>query len=216
MQFVAKSKPDYFFASYNKDNMTANDIFTTTHSKLVEDGGVWLNKASESCSFIGALVATVAFATATQVPGGIKESTGKPNLYNQPAFDVFSIASLVALCSSLTSMVIFLTIIMSRCQQKDFEKDLPVKFVLGVTTLFLSIVAMLVSFCAGHFFTLKDKFNDSSLAVVYFIACMPLALFTSAHFPRYCRLIWANFKDVPFRSPSPAPGPRHHHHSPRF
>lgn len=206
VQFVENSMPEYFFARYNERNLTAMDIFTETHSNLAKDGGAWLNKTSESCSFIGALVATVAFATATAVPGGIKEATGRPTLENQPAFDVFAIASLLALCSSLTSMVIFLSIIMSRFQQKDFAKDLPSKFLLGLTTLFLSIVAMLVSFCAGHFFMLKDKLKHSAFPV-YAITCMPLALFAVAHFPLYCNLIRANFKHVPFRSGSSMAAP---------
>ncbi|KAB2605369.1 hypothetical protein D8674_005086 [Pyrus ussuriensis x Pyrus communis] len=198
-QIVKTSMPPHFFVRFNNDNKTPKDIFKETHKGLVKDGREWLTKASESCSVMGALIATVAFATATTVPGGIKEVTGRPTLENLPAFDIFAISSLFALCSSVTSMVIFLSILMSRYQDKDFRKELPSKLLLGLTLLFVSMVSMLISFCAGHFFMLKDKLKHAAFPV-YAITCMPLAIFAVGHFPLYFNMILANFKKVPFDS----------------
>ncbi|KAM1257024.1 hypothetical protein FF1_031137 [Malus domestica] len=114
---------------------------------------------------MGGLIATVAFATATAVPGGIREATGSPILQNQAAFEVFSILSLFALCSSVTSMAIFLSILMSRFPERAFGKALPSKFLVGLTMLFLSLLSMLVSFCAGHFFMLKGKLKHFAVPV---------------------------------------------------
>ncbi|KAM2902006.1 hypothetical protein FF1_007934 [Malus domestica] len=198
-QIVKTSMPPHFFVRFNNDNKTPKDIFKETHKGLVKDGREWLTKASESCSVMGALIATVAFATATTVPGGIKEVTGRPTLENLPVFDIFAISSLFALCSSVTSMVIFLSILMSRYQDKDFRKELPSKLLLGLTLLFVSMVSMLISFCAGHFFMLKDKLKHAAFPV-YAITCMPLAIFAVGHFPLYFNMILANFKKVPFDS----------------
>lgn len=197
MQIVKASMPPHFFARFNNDNKTAKDVFKETHKVLVKAGRLWLTKASESCTVMGALIATVAFATATTVPGGIKEVTGRPTLQNLPVFDVFAIASLVALCSSVMSMVLFLSILMSRYQEKEFGKELPSKLLLGSTLLFVSMVSMLISFCAGHFFMLKDKLKHAAFPV-YALTCMPLAIFAVGHFPLYFNMVWANFDKVPF------------------
>ncbi|KAM1057879.1 hypothetical protein COP1_031188 [Malus domestica] len=196
-EFVKNSRPPHFFATYNKKNQTARDIFSESHAQLVKDGGDWLTKTSQNCSVMGGLVATVAFATATAVPGGIREASGSPILENQAAFEVFAISSLLAMCSSVTSMAIFLCILMSRFPEGAFGKELPIKFLVGLTTLFLSILSMLVSFCAGHFFMLKDKLKHFAVPV-YLMACMPLAFFAIIQLPLYCNLIHLNFKKVPY------------------
>ncbi|BFG43097.1 hypothetical protein CerSpe_293710 [Prunus speciosa] len=198
-EFVKNSMPLHFFARHNRKGQTARDLFTDSHNKIVEAGGQWLTNTSESCSVVAALIATVAFATATTVPGGIKEDSGKPTLENQPAFDMFAIASLVALCFSVTAMVMFLSILTSRYQEKDFGKGLPRKLLVGLTSLFVSIASMLVSFCAGHFFVLKDKLKYAVFPV-YALTCLPVTFFAMVQFPLYVDLLWATFKKVPRRS----------------
>ncbi|PRQ26025.1 putative non-specific serine/threonine protein kinase [Rosa chinensis] len=198
-EFVKNSMPLHFFNRYNKKRQTAKEIFTETHTDIVKDGGNWLANTSQSCSVVAALIATVAFATASTVPGGTKEENGEPTLENQPAFHVFSIASLVALCLSVTAMVMFLAILTSRYQEWDFGKGLPRKLVFGLTSLFLSIASMLISFCAGHFFVLKDELKYAAFPV-YAITCLPVSFFAMAQFPLYVDLVRAAFKKVPQRS----------------
>ena len=148
--------PPHFFVKYNKKGQTPKDIFTDTHKDLVKDGSEWLGKTSESCSVVAALIETVAFATSSTVPGGVKEGVGVPTLEGKPAFNIFAISSLIALCSSVTALVFFLSILTSRYQEEDFAMDLPRKLLLGLTSLFTSIASILHSFCSGHFFVLKD------------------------------------------------------------
>ena len=191
--------PFHFFPRNNKDGKTSREIFTETHSELVKDGSKWLIRTSNSCSVVAALIATVAFASSTTVPGGIKEESGTPTLENQPAFDVFAITSLVALCFSVTALVMFLSILTSRYQERDFGMDLPRKLLLGLTSLIVSIASMLISFCAGHFFVLKDKLKYAAF-LLYAVTCLPITFFAIAQFPLYFDLIWAIFKKVPQRS----------------
>ncbi|CAL5425188.1 unnamed protein product [Camellia sinensis] len=197
-EFVKYSMALHFFVHYNKANETPKDIFTKSHKDLVKQGGEWLTTTSNSCSVVAALIATVAFATASSVPGG-NSSEGKPTLENQPAFNVFAIASLVALCFSVTALVMFLAILTSRNQERDFRISLPRKLLLGLTSLFVSITAMLVSFCAGHFFVLKDELKFVAIPV-YAVTCLPVTFFAIAQFPLYFDLMWAMFKNVPQRS----------------
>ncbi|KAK3001613.1 hypothetical protein RJ639_020652 [Escallonia herrerae] len=198
-EFVKESMPLHFFARYNRTGQTPKDIFTDTHKDLLKDGGEWLTNTAESCSVVAALIATVAFATSSTVPGGVNQESGTPTLENQPAFNIFAISSLVALCFSVTSLVMFLAILTSRYQEKDFSKDLPTKLLTGLTSLFVSIAAMLISFCAGHFFVLKDKLKYAAFPV-YAITCLPVTFFAIAQFPLYFDLMWATIKKVPQRS----------------
>ncbi|XVF65181.1 hypothetical protein PTKIN_Ptkin09bG0226300 [Pterospermum kingtungense] len=198
-KFVKNSLKKHLLVRYNKKCQTPKQIFTDTHKALVKDGSEWLTKTSESCSFIAALIATVAFATAANIPGGVSQDTGEPILRNEPAFGVFAISSLVALCFSITALVFFLAILTSRFEEKDFANSLPRKLILGLTSLFTSIAAMLLSFCAGHFFELRDKLKFAAFPI-YTAACLPISFFALAQLPLYFDLIWAIIKKVPQRS----------------
>ena len=196
MQFVKNNMPQHFSYQPNHEGQTPEEIFNETHEELVKQGGEWLNKTSESCSVVAALVATVAFAASTTIPGDINPVNGTPNLVKQSALTIFSISSLVALCFSITALFSFLSILTSRYEQKDFRRDLPKKLLLGLTSLFVSIASMLVSFCAGHFFTLKNKLKDKAFPI-YAVACLPIVFFAIQQLPLYLDIVWAIFKKVP-------------------
>ncbi|KAM3337552.1 hypothetical protein P3S68_031877 [Capsicum galapagoense] len=183
---------------YNKKGQTPRRIFEETHKKLLVEGTEWLTKTAESFSVVAALIATVAFTTSATIPGGADDK-GKPHLEHEPAFDVFSIASLVSLCFSVTALVFFLAILTSRCQHKDFEKDLPRKLLLGLTSLFASITAILVSFCAAHFFVLQDNFKNAAFPI-YAATCIPVVFFAFNQFPLYADLIRSYIQKLPLRS----------------
>ncbi|WJZ91403.1 hypothetical protein VitviT2T_010479 [Vitis vinifera] len=195
-QYVKQSMPPNFFPIHNKKKESAKQIFTREHQDLVKMGGEWLTSTATSCSVVATLIATVAFATSTAVPGGTKEGSGKPILEQQPAFHIFAISSLIALCFSVTSTVMFLAILTSRRQEKDFAQDLPRKLLLGLTSLFISILSILVTFCASHFFVLRDEFRIAALPV-YAVTCLPATFFAVAQLPLYLDLIWATFSKVP-------------------
>ncbi|KAA3480416.1 ankyrin repeat-containing protein [Gossypium australe] len=194
---ISKHLPIHY--KYNKKNQTPKQIFTETHKLLVKDGSAWLTKTSESCSLVAALIATVAFATSATIPGGVKETSGTPVLADEPAFSVFCIASLVALCFSVTALVFFLAILTSRFEEKDFACKLPWRLIIGLTALFTSITAILVSFCAGHFFELKDRLKFAALPI-YIVTCLPVSFFALPQLSLYFDLLRAIIKDIPQRS----------------
>ncbi|XP_062076664.1 uncharacterized protein LOC133781629 isoform X1 [Humulus lupulus] len=190
--FVKNSMPEDFFVGYNNKGETPEAIFTRDHKSLVQTGSEWMRKTAESCSLVAALIATVAFATSTSLPGGTSDQNGKPMFAKQPAFHVFAVASLIALCFSVTSLVMFLAILTSRFSEKEFDKVLPRKLLLGLTSLFLAIVSMLVSFCAGHFFVLQDALKVAAFPV-YTLTFIPISFFAAAQFPLYIDLVRATF-----------------------
>ncbi|KAL2341179.1 hypothetical protein Fmac_009119 [Flemingia macrophylla] len=198
-KLVKNSMPPNFYERYNKSGKTAKQLFIGTHERLAKEGGKWLTKTSESCSVVAALVATVAFTTSTAIPGGPDQETGYPLFQGKPAFNLFAIASLVALCSSVTALVLFLSILTSRFQEKDFAVDLPRKLLLGLTTLFTSIASVLVSFCAGHFFIVEDQLKYA-VYPIYAATCLPVSFFAFVQLPLYFDLSLAMIRKVPQRS----------------
>ncbi|KAL2568744.1 hypothetical protein GLYMA_18G100200v4 [Glycine max] len=193
-QYIRALVPEHFAFRTNKDDKTAGEIFKQKHKDLVKESSEWLKETSNSCSVVAALIAGVSFATSSSVPGGTEK--GKPELEGQPAFDAFAIASLIGLCFSVTALIMFLAILTSRKQAQDFRKSLPLKLLFGLSSLFVSIGSMLVSFCAAHFFVLKDKYKNI-LFPVYIATCLPVTFYAVVQFPLYADLLKAIFKKVP-------------------
>ncbi|KAG7970481.1 hypothetical protein I3843_07G085900 [Carya illinoinensis] len=197
-EYIRDSVPLNFFPRYNKKGKTPSDLFTETHIELVKEGSEWLKNTAQSCSVITALIATVAFATSATVPGGFKGDSGIPALQTKPEFDLFAISSLLALSFSIISLVMFLSIITSRYQERDFGKILPRKLLIGLTSMILSIAAILISFCAGHFFVLRKELRSVAVPM-YVITFMSILFFTLTQFSLFFDVLGVTFKKVPQR-----------------
>ncbi|CAJ1971123.1 unnamed protein product [Sphenostylis stenocarpa] len=140
-QYIQRLVPQHFYTRSNNRGKTPGEIFEETHQFLIEKSGDWLKQTFESCSVVAGLVAGVTFATCSTIPGGTNDQ-GRPHLEGKPAFNVFVIASLVGLCFSVIGLIMFLIIITSPMQSKDFRRALPFKILLGLSSLFISIAAM--------------------------------------------------------------------------
>ncbi|XP_028758443.1 uncharacterized protein LOC114717472 [Neltuma alba] len=195
-EHVKAFPPSHFIFLPNNEGETPVQIFDRDHRNLVKSSSDWLKDTSESCSVVAALVAGVSFATSSQVPGGTDEETGKPKLEEKPAFELFAVTALIGLCFSVTALIMFLSILTSRKQYKDFRRNLPLKLLLGLSSLFVSIASMLVSFCAAHFFVLEDKFKKGVFPL-YAATCLPVSFYAIAQFPLYLALLKAIVRHVP-------------------
>lgn len=194
---IKRPLPKNMLAHQNNEGKTPYQTFMETHEDLVKNDTDWLMKTADSCTLVAALIATVAFATSASLPGGINGYNGEPILQQERMFEVFAISSLVALCFSLTAVLMFLSILTSRHQAMDFHVYLPRKLLIGLTALFISIASMLVSFCGGHFFVLR-KIVKQAQVVEYLVAFLPVMFFIIAQCPLYVKLFWATvIKDEP-------------------
>ncbi|XP_050266340.1 uncharacterized protein LOC126710001 [Quercus robur] len=196
-EFVKNNMPEHFRYQLNQDKMTPDEIFNGTHVELVKQGSEWLNKTSESCSVVAALIVTVAFAASTTIPGNIDEKIGKPNLEDRSGLSIFAYSSLIALFFSTTALFLFLSILTERYKQKDFHFKLPTRLLFGLSTLFISIVSMLVSFSAGHSFMLENKLKDKTFNVYAGLTCLPIICFFLHQLPLYIDYAMANLDEVP-------------------
>lgn len=189
--------PPYLSSQRNKKGKTPEEIFAKKHKALVKDAKNWLKDTSSSYSIVAALTAGVTYSTSYSVPGGTEDDSGKPILQSHPAFKLFSISALISFCLSITSLAAFLGIYSSRMQPRDFRKSLPLKLLLGLSSFFVSVVTMLVSFCAAHSFELEDYRKKDKVNPWYAIALLPLCFYAVAQIPLYWDLLKASFTEVP-------------------
>ncbi|XP_031262321.1 ankyrin repeat-containing protein ITN1-like isoform X3 [Pistacia vera] len=161
----------------NDDGKTPIALFNEKHRDLKEKGEKWMKDTANSCMIVAALIATVVFASAFTVPGGSKDGSGTPHFLHKVSFTVFVISDAVSLVSSICSILTFLSILTSRYAEEDFLLALPTKLIVGLSTLLLSIVAMMVVFCTTIFIV----FEDGNIWVPIFvtvISSLPAILFT--------------------------------------
>ncbi|RDX83027.1 Ankyrin repeat-containing protein ITN1, partial [Mucuna pruriens] len=193
-QYMRGLVPEHFTLKKNKDGKTAMEIFKETHKDVMKRSSEWLKETSNSCSAVAALVAGVSFAASSTVPGGTDK--GKPSLESQLAFDAFAITSLMALCSSVTALIMFLAIFTSERQLEDFRKSLPMKLLVGLTSLFVSIASMIVSFCFARFFVLENSYKNK-FSPLYIATCVPVFFYAIVQFPLYFKILKAIFYKLP-------------------
>ncbi|XP_052181109.1 ankyrin repeat-containing protein ITN1-like isoform X2 [Diospyros lotus] len=167
---------------------TPQILFTEEHKGLVREGEKWMKDTASSCMLVATLIATVMFAAAFTVPGG-NDSSGWPILMSKRSFMVFLIADSLALFSSSTSILIFLSILTSRYAEEDFLDSLPNRLTIGLGTLFISIATMMISFCATLFIVLGHHRLTWVTIPMTVIASVPAILFALLQFPLFVDMV---------------------------
>ncbi|KAL4012315.1 hypothetical protein IC575_029414 [Cucumis melo] len=162
--------------------LTPRELFTEEHAELRKHGEEWMKNTANSCMLVATLIATVVFAAAFTVPGGNDDKTGDPTLQTKSWFAVFVISDAVALLSSSTSILMFLSILTSRYGEDDFLKSLPSKLLSGLVLLFISIVCMVVAFSATFFLLYRDPSNIWLPMTIATMAIIPVSCFWGLQF----------------------------------
>ncbi|XP_059627140.1 uncharacterized protein LOC132269937 [Cornus florida] len=152
-------------------------MFSETHKNLMK-GEKWLKDTANSCTIAAALIVVIVFAAAITVPGGNNGNSGHSILTKDIAFKFFIISDAIALFSSVSSLLMFLSILTSRYAENDFLHTLPRRLITGLITIFISIVSMMVAFGA----TLYLIFGQNKawfIVTVSVISAVPVILFAS-------------------------------------
>ena len=121
------------------------------------------------------------FASAFTVAGGNDQTTGFPIFLGKKLFKIFIITDAVSLFSSISSVLMFLGILTSRYTEDDFLKSLPTKLIIGLFTLFLSLAAMTVAYCAALLIMLQKE--TAFIITILVLASLPVTLFVWMQFP---------------------------------
>ncbi|KAL7252739.1 hypothetical protein ACSBR1_007330 [Camellia fascicularis] len=166
----------------NYDGMTPAEVFTDKHKELVKEGEQWMKDTANACSIVAALIATVVFAAAITVPGG-NNNDGGPIFNKRASFLIFGIFDAFALFSSMTSVLLFLSILTSRYAEDDFLVTLPRRLIYGLLTLFLSILSTMIAFGATLYLVFEESYNAWIIIPVFVLPGIPVCLFAFLQSP---------------------------------
>ena len=146
-----------------------------------KDGEQWMKGTATSCTIVGALIVTIMFAVVFTVLGGNNQNNGFPIFLNKKLFMVFIVSDALSLFSSSTSVLVFLGILTSHYAEEDFLESLPRKMIIGLSTLFFSIAAMMTTFSTALFLMLHEQ--SWIIIPVICLASIPITLFVLMQFP---------------------------------
>ncbi|XP_022716167.1 uncharacterized protein LOC111275235 [Durio zibethinus] len=191
---VKNQIPSHFTMHCNKENMTADQLFKNMHLEQLKTAQDWVKNTSQSCSTVAVLVATVVFTAAYTAPGGFLQN-GRPILLEKPLYSFFTVMDIAGLASSLTSVVIFLSILTSSLEFEDFLHTLPRNLSLGFTFLFFSVTSTMLTFTATILLLvhLEKKWTAT---LTYAAAFLPICVFALFQFPLYYQYFVAAVKSI--------------------
>ncbi|XP_021719643.1 ankyrin repeat-containing protein ITN1-like [Chenopodium quinoa] len=188
-------RPEYVEAE-NEDKKTPQTLFSEEHEELRAKGEQWMKKTAESCALVATLIATVVFSAAFQLPGGVNDK-GSAVLLKSLCFVVFSSSNAVSLFTSLASVLMFLSILTSRYAENDFHISLPLKLMMGLTLLFVSIATMILAFTATFFITFIEGVKWLPIPIAL-ISSVPVALFALQQYPLLLDIYRSTYKSHQF------------------
>uniref|UniRef100_A0A6N2NEX6 PGG domain-containing protein n=1 Tax=Salix viminalis TaxID=40686 RepID=A0A6N2NEX6_SALVM len=162
---------------------TARDLFKESHKEQLENAQKWIKETTQFCSTVAAGVFTIVFAAAYTVPGGSDEN-GKPNFIVSPYFLVFTVSDVLSLASSLTSLVVFLSLLTSTFELKEFHISLPRKLLVGIIFLFFAVITTTLCFGATILILVQSERKSTSL-LLSIAAFLPVLLFATMQFRLY-------------------------------
>ncbi|KAF5742608.1 hypothetical protein HS088_TW09G00659 [Tripterygium wilfordii] len=152
----------------NLDGDTPKQVFTKNHKDLVIEGDKWMKECATSCTIAGSLIITIMFAAAFTVPA--------------------------ALFTSSTSVLVFLGMLTSRYSERDFLKSLPKKLMFGLFTLFCSITAMMITFCAALIIMLEGEI--SVMIPIIAFAGFTVSVFVALQFPLFIDILSSTYGSI--------------------
>ncbi|XP_059631711.1 ankyrin repeat-containing protein NPR4-like [Cornus florida] len=201
---VERMVPSSYRILANNKGETPPALFSKWHSELVKDGEKWMRDTATSCTIVATLIVTVVFAAALTLPGGNADDdpeqpehprslhSGDPKFLWRTSFMAFVISDALSLFSSVTSVLMFLSILTSRFEEKDFLEALPKRLIIGLATLFLSIAAMMVTFVATLVMVLRRRIEWAA-APVALLASVPVTLFALLQFPLFLDMVSSTY-----------------------
>ncbi|KAD2804954.1 hypothetical protein E3N88_38331 [Mikania micrantha] len=177
---IEKMMPPYLREAINQYGQTPYELFAKENEDLVSKGLKWM----KDCMVVATLIVTVAFAVAFTVPGGYNQDYGPPIFIRKHAFLVFVIADAVSLISSSTSLLVFLSVLTSQHDQRDFIYSLPRKLIMGLLTLFISVATLMVAFSASFYVLYHNGLKWVPILMAAF-AIVPVIVFAVLQFPLF-------------------------------
>ncbi|KAL5583437.1 hypothetical protein UlMin_015879, partial [Ulmus minor] len=182
----------------NVEKKTAQELLDESHKQLRINAEEGMKVTANSGIIVGILVVTIMFAAAFTVPGGNNQDTGLPLFLKKKLFKIFIISDAISLCFSTVSVLMFLAILTSRYAEKDFLKPLPRKMIIALSTLFISLTAMMIAFAATLFIMLRTEFWIS-LPIIVLLTSLPIIVFGVLFFPLLSECVMSTYGPSNFK-----------------
>ncbi|KAG1362059.1 putative Ankyrin repeat-containing protein [Cocos nucifera] len=136
---VKKLLPRDLLNSRNKEEMTAQELFTKKHEQMVLDSRSQLKEIATACS---SLLAAVVFATSFSIP----ENCNQEELGKMTACKIFPHAYEIGLSCATTALVLFISLLTAHYKEQEFRRSLPAMYFFALTSFFMALLALLVAF----------------------------------------------------------------------
>ncbi|XP_022137352.1 uncharacterized protein LOC111008827 isoform X2 [Momordica charantia] len=162
------------------DHLTPRELFTKEHKQLLKDGEEHMKNIANSCMLVATLIATIVFVVLFTMLKGNDGNTTIPIFWQNHAFTIFIMLDILAFAASTTSMVSFLSILMSGYSEDDFLVLLPTKLLVGLVMLFISGVCMMAAFSVA-FFSASHKGGAKFLLAIGSAAMIPFGYVCVLH-----------------------------------
>ncbi|XP_028803219.1 uncharacterized protein LOC114758337 isoform X2 [Neltuma alba] len=189
---VRKIVSPSYMKKKNSKGETPHELFTEEHAALRKDAELWMKGTANSSMLVSTLIATGVFTAAFSIPGGTKDDTGVPNYLGKRSFMIFAISDAIAMISSSASILIFLSILISRYAEYDFHHSLPSKLIFGLITLFISITSMMIAFSSAFFVTYDHGLKWVPIFILA-LSFLPVIIFLLSQFKLFFDIIYSTF-----------------------
>ncbi|XP_064952866.1 uncharacterized protein LOC135608576 [Musa acuminata AAA Group] len=195
-EMVKEMVPRELVYSRNAAEKTAREIFTESHKEMFKDCKNRLMEMGKTCS---GLVAAVVFASSFSIPGEKNSKTGNPEYFNRLPFKVFTHAYVIGLSCAATSLVLFLSLVISPYKEQQFRRAIPTKYFFACFSFGLALTALLLAFTCNIFLQIyggqktltRDILQLVLELTVFPTVCLVVLLYRGANFgPSFFRRIW--------------------------
>ncbi|THU45518.1 hypothetical protein C4D60_Mb02t18760 [Musa balbisiana] len=176
-EMVKEMVPKELVYSRNTDEKTAREIFTESHKEMFKNCKSQLMEMGKTCS---GLVAAVVFASSFSIPGEKNSKTGNPEYFNRLPFKVFTHAYVIGLSCAATSLVLFLSLVISPYKEQQFRRAIPTKYFFACFSFGLALMALLVAFTCNIFLQIyggQKTLTKDILQLVLELTVFPIVCF---------------------------------------
>nr|XP_043615984.1 uncharacterized protein LOC122587894 isoform X2 [Erigeron canadensis] len=183
--------PPPFREMKNGAGLTPHEVFEKNHKILFSKGEEWMKETAAQLMVVASLIATISFAAAFTFPGGYDQVTGMPIFVRKNLSKVFIIFDGLSFISATNSILLVLTILGSDFTEHDFLISLPQKLMICLTSLFISIATMILTFIINFLLL----YQNHSKWIPIFISCFAAVtymIFGSPKFPLIGRFLYGS------------------------
>ncbi|XP_074580796.1 uncharacterized protein LOC141837258 [Curcuma longa] len=192
---VKEMVPRELMYSRNKEEKTAQEVFSENHKEMLKRCKNQLMEMGKTCA---GLVAAVVFASSFSIPGEKDEKTGNPVYMDRLAFKIFSHTYVIGLSCAATSLILFLSLVISPYKEQQFRRAIPTKYFLACLSFAMALFALLVSFTCNIFLQIYGGQRTESgdliplilELIVFPVLCLIILYYRGATFWPSFRRIW--------------------------